>query len=142
MSESAATPGSPAPTHDLRVLQAAVACFAAEREWGQFHDPKSLAMAIGVEAGELMEHFRWLGADAAHQAMADPRTRREAGEEVADVLILLLEFANVTGLDLGDEVSRKLAKNAARYPVELARGSSAKYDRLTPPPGAVDPTGA
>ena len=84
----------------------------------------------GIKGPELMEHFRWLGADAAHQAMADPRTRREAGEEVADVLILLLEFANVTGLDLGDEVSRKLAKNAARYPVERARGTSRKYDEL------------
>jgi NTP pyrophosphatase (non-canonical NTP hydrolase) len=133
MSEFAATPGTPAPTHDLRVLQAAVARFTAERDWAQFHDPKSLAMAIGVEAGELMEHFRWVATDAARGAMDDPRTRREVGEELADVVILALEFASVTGLDLGEEVLRKLAKNAARYPVELSRGVATKYDRLAKP---------
>ncbi len=115
---------------DLRLLQEKILRFAAERDWQQFHDPKNLAMALGVEVGELMEHFRWLRSGEAFAALSDPRTRAEVEDEVADVTILLLEFASVCGIDIIDAAHRKVARNEERYPVDLSRGSAKKHTRL------------
>ena len=110
-------------------LRAAILQFSSERDWGQFHDPKNLAMAIGVEVGELMDHFRWVGNGASPELLKDPRTRDGVEDEAADVLILLMEFAAVCGIDLLDAAERKLARNADRYPVALSRGRAEKHDR-------------
>ena len=114
---------------DIAALQRKILAFAAEREWGQFHDPKNLAMAVAVEAGELMDHFRWVRNDASRALLDDARTRSEVEEEVADVMILLLEFAAVTGIDVAKAVERKLEINARRYPVERSKGRSEKSGR-------------
>lgn len=87
-------------------------------------------MAIGVEVGELMDHFRWVGNGASPELLKDPRTRDGVEDEAADVLILLMEFAAVCGIDLLDAAERKLARNADRYPVALSRGRAEKHDRL------------
>jgi NTP pyrophosphatase (non-canonical NTP hydrolase) len=87
-------------------------------------------MAIGVEAGELMDHFRWVANDASLGLLKDPRTRGGVEDEAADVLMLLIEFAATCGIDLLDAAERKLARNADRYPVSLARGRAEKHDRL------------
>jgi len=126
--ESSREPSSPA--SDIARLQQAILRFAAEREWQQFHDPKNLAMAVAVEAGELMDHFRWVPNDRALAALDDARTRAGVEDEAADVMILLLEFASVCGIDIARAVERKLERNAGRYPVELARGRGVKWDRL------------
>jgi len=115
---------------DIARLQEQILAFAAEREWQQFHDPKNLAMAVAVEAGELMDHFRWVRNDDAHRALDDARTRAGVEEEAADVMILLLEFAAVAKIDIAAAVERKLAKNSERYPVELSKGNATKHDRL------------
>ena len=115
---------------DIATLQAKILAFAAEREWQQFHDPKNLAMAVAVEAGELMDHFRWVRSEEARRVLDDARTRTEVEEEAADVAILLFEFAAVCGIDLGAAIERKLARNAERYPVALAKGRAVKHDRL------------
>jgi NTP pyrophosphatase (non-canonical NTP hydrolase) len=115
---------------DIAALQEKILAFAAEREWQQFHDPKNLAMAVAVEAGELMDHFRWVRSDDAHRALDDTKTRAGVEEEAADVMILLLEFAAVAKIDLKAAVERKLAKNAERYPVALSKGKATKHDRL------------
>jgi NTP pyrophosphatase (non-canonical NTP hydrolase) len=86
-------------------------------------------MAVAVEAGELMDHFRWVRNEASHAALDDPRTRAEVEEEVGDVMILLLEFAAVCGIDVTKAVEAKLARNAEKYPVHLAKGSAAKSGR-------------
>jgi NTP pyrophosphatase (non-canonical NTP hydrolase) len=86
-------------SRDLHHLQRLVADFCAARDWGQFHDPKNLSMAIAVEAGELMDYFRWVSNADASAVLADERSRAGIEDEVADVLILLLEFANVTRID-------------------------------------------
>ena len=115
---------------DISRLQDAITRFAAERNWHQFHDPKNLAMAIAVEAGELMDHFRWTRNDDALRSLDDLRTRAEVEAEAADVMILLLEFATVCGIDIAAAVERKMARNAERYPVDLSYGRAVKHDRL------------
>jgi NTP pyrophosphatase (non-canonical NTP hydrolase) len=112
------------------VLQAAIRQFAEDRDWRKFHDPKNLAMAIAVEAGELMEHFRWLRNEQSWDALKDAKTREEIEQEFADVMILLLEFASEATIDVRAAVERKMMINAARYPVEKSRGSCVKHDRL------------
>jgi NTP pyrophosphatase (non-canonical NTP hydrolase) len=117
-------------TTGIEALQAAVLKFAHERDWQQFHDPKNLSMAVAVEAGELMEHFRWVRSDESRAVLADMRTREAVEHEVADVMMLLLEFAASTGIDVTRAVEAKLAINAQRYPVDKSRGRATKYDRL------------
>lgn len=103
--------------------------FAAERDWEQFHSPKNLAISLAVEVGELLEHVQW-GSDAEIAArLQSPDGRADVAEELADVLIYLVRLADVAGIDLLDAASAKLAANAARYPADEVRGSSAKRQR-------------
>lgn len=111
-------------------LRERVLAFARERDWEQFHSPKNLSMALAAEAGELMEHFLWTESQASGAALADPARREKIEDEIADVVIYALEFANIGGIDLARAIEAKLAKNAAKYPVEKARGRSAKYTEL------------
>ena len=99
--------------------------FRRERDWEQFHNPKDLAISISLEAAELLETFQWSGADT---EAADMRPQME--EELADVLIYCIYMADRLGIDIPQAISRKVARNAAKYPVEKARGSSRKYTEL------------
>jgi len=107
-----------------------VMAFAREREWEQFHAPKNLSMALAAEAGELMEHFLWATPEESRRIAADPAKRAKIAEELADVLIYALEFANATGLDAAAAIEAKMAANAVKYPVEKARGRADKYTEL------------
>jgi dCTP diphosphatase len=107
-----------------------VLAFAREREWEQFHSPKNLSMALAAEAGELMEHFLWATPEQSHAVARDPAKRTKIADEVADVVIYALEFANATGLDLAAAIETKMAANAQKYPVEKARGRADKYTEL------------
>lgn len=111
-------------------LRERVMHFARERDWEQFHSPKNLSMALAAEAGELMEHFLWTESKASGDALADPKKREKIEEEIADVVIYALEFANIGRIDLAKAIEAKLAKNALKYPVEKAKGNSAKYTEL------------
>jgi NTP pyrophosphatase (non-canonical NTP hydrolase) len=111
-------------------LRARVLAFAREREWEQFHSPKNLSMALAAEAGELMEHFLWTESKASGATLADPKKRVDIEDELADVVIYALEFANIAKIDLAKAIEAKLAKNAVKYPVEKARGRSDKYTEL------------
>jgi dCTP diphosphatase len=111
-------------------LKARVLAFVRERDWEQFHAPKNLSMALAAEAGELMEHFLWASAEQAHTITRDPGKRKKIAEELADVVIYALEFANATGLDLAASIETKIAANAQKYPIEKARGRSEKYTDL------------
>mgnify|MGYP003340169491 CR=1 FL=1 len=86
--------------------------FVDERDWNQFHTPKNLAMALAIEAAELMEHFLWATPEASRAVAADPVKRQKISEELADVVIYALEFANVTGLDVAAAIEAKMAANA------------------------------
>ena len=112
---------------DVAALQARLAEFARERDWDRFHSPKNLAMALAAEAGELTEIFQWLS--EAESAAPDAATRAAAAEEIADVLIYLVRLADRLDIDLDQAVDEKLAINARKYPVALAKGNATKYNR-------------
>jgi dCTP diphosphatase len=98
--------------------------FARERDWEQFHSPKNLAMALIVEAAELVEHFQWL-TEAQSQALA-PDKREPVAQELADILLYLVRLADRLNIDLMDAAQRKLLLNAQKYPADQVRGSAKK----------------
>lgn len=99
--------------------------FRNARDWKQFHTPKDLALSISIEAGELLEVFQWSGVDT---EVSEKKER--VAEELADVAIYCIYLADAFGLDLADEIEKKIALNEQRYPSEKARGSAAKYTEL------------
>lgn len=101
---------------DIEGLQATLRRFATERSWEQFHTPKNLATALMVEAAELAEIFQWMTPDESREAASDPATKQHIGEELADVLLYLLQLADQAGIDLRQAVSDKLVRNAQKYP--------------------------
>jgi dCTP diphosphatase len=109
-------------------LGEALRLFAKDREWDQFHSPKNLAMALCVEAAELLEQFQWL-TEAESQALSAEQ-RKAVGEEVADVFLFLLRLADKLDIDIVQESRQKLEVNAKKYPIEKARGKSTKYTDL------------
>jgi NTP pyrophosphatase (non-canonical NTP hydrolase) len=111
-------------------LKNRVLAFARERDWEQFHAPKNLSMALAAEAAELMEHFLWATPEESRAMALDPARKARIAEELADIVIYALEFANATGLDVASSIEAKIAANAAKYPVDKARGRSAKYTEL------------
>lgn len=107
--------------------------FVDERDWNRFHAPKNLAMALAVEAAELMEHFLWISPEQSRQVVQDRDKLAQMGEELADVLCFALALANQLELDLANTVKAKLAKNRQKYPVEEYRG---RYGPEDPGPAA------
>ncbi|PTY01073.1 nucleotide pyrophosphohydrolase [Opitutus sp. ER46] len=107
-----------------------VLAFAREREWLQFHTPKNLSMALAAEAGELMEHFLWTTPEQSQAVAQDPLKRGKIADELADVVIYAIEFANATGMDLSAAIEAKMIANGKKYPVEKARGRADKYTEL------------
>ena len=99
--------------------------FASERDWDQFHSPKNLAMALIVEAAELVEHFQWL--TEAQSADLPAATRAKVADELADVLVYLVRIADRLDIDLLEATARKLVDNEAKYPAAKVRGSPRKY---------------
>lgn len=112
----------------LRDLSQQLDRFAKDRDWQQFHSPKNLASALVVEAGELLEHFQWL-TEAQSRALT-PEKRDAVGAEVADVLLYLIQLTTSLGIDPIVAAQAKLQLNELKYPVDLARGTSKKYDEL------------
>lgn len=106
-------------------LRAALRRFAAARDWEQFHTPKNLAMALTVEAAELLEQFQWLTPEQSRRL--DARRRRAVEEEIADVLLYLTRLADVLEIDALAAARRKMRMNARKYPVRRAKGNARKY---------------
>jgi NTP pyrophosphatase (non-canonical NTP hydrolase) len=104
--------------------------FRDERDWARFHNPKDLALSIAIEAAELMELFQWRDEGEIREKLASEAGRQRVGEEMADVLILLLSAADAMGIDLYRATLEKIETNAAKYPVEKARGNAKKYNEL------------
>lgn len=116
---------------DLTELTQKLRDFARERDWDQFHSPKNLAMAMIVEAAELVEHFQWLTPE--QSGTLDPAKREEVRQEIGDVLIYLTRLADQLGIDPVAAAHDKILINTAKYPVELARGSAAKFNITSNP---------
>jgi NTP pyrophosphatase (non-canonical NTP hydrolase) len=116
------------PQATLTGLRDTLRRFAAARDWQQFHTPKNLAMALAVEAAELLEHFQWL--TPAQSARLDARHKRAVEEEIADVLLYLTRLADVLEIDAIAAAHRKIRVNARKYPVRRAKGNARKYSEL------------
>ncbi len=109
--------------HDLKER---IRRFAEERNWGQYHSPKNLAMALVVETAELVEHFQWLTQEESQSLPLEKRPAVEA--ELADILIYLVRIADKLDIDLYQATIEKLQHNADKYPVEKVQGLSKKYN--------------
>ena len=110
----------------LQDLKEEIRTFVQERDWERFHSPKNLSMALAAEAAELMEHFLWDTLEASHQKAK----REDVADELADIMLYLLEFANITDIDISQAVASKAKKNAEKYPVDKSRGNALKYTEL------------
>lgn len=113
---------------DLESLRVRLAAFAAVRQWEPFHSPKNLAMALAGETGELLELFQWLTEEQSRQL--EPARRDAVAMELADIQIYLIRLADQLGVDLLQQVERKIALNETRYPVERCFGNTLKYNEL------------
>lgn len=109
----------------LEALRDRLRGFVRERDWEQFHSPKNLAMAMIVEAAELVEHFQWA---TEQESRALPEEKRaEVEQEIADTFVYLLRLSDVLGIDLIDATHRKMDINAKKYPADKVRGRNDKY---------------
>ncbi len=120
--------GGTGATDGLDGLLEEVREFVRERDWSQYHSPKNLSMALSVEASELAEIFQWLTEDQSRSLT--PEQKAHAAEEIGDVLIYLVNLADRLGIDPVAAARAKLVLNRIKYPVEKAKGSAEKYDRL------------
>lgn len=121
------------PLVEVRGAAQALREFAEARDWAQFHSPKNLVMALSGEVGELNEIFQWMTEADSFKAATSEATASAVRDEIADVALYLIRLSDVLGIDLNEAVSSKLATNAAKYPVDLARGVSTKYNKLAQP---------
>jgi len=113
---------------DLKSIQQTIISFRNERDWAQFHDPKNLAEALSIEAGELLENFLWKTTEQSRNLTAEEL--KNVKEELADIFIFLTYLSEEYKIDLFNEVEKKIVHNAAKYPVEKAKGSAKKYTML------------
>ena len=113
---------------DLESIQKKIISFRNERDWAQFHDPKNLAEALSIEAGELLENFLWKTTEQSRNLTTEELSNVK--HEIADIFIFLTYLCDEYKIDLLREVENKIAHNAAKYPVEKAKGSNRKYTHL------------
>ncbi|MDH5445006.1 MAG: nucleotide pyrophosphohydrolase [Gammaproteobacteria bacterium] len=115
--------------NEIEQLNKKLKQFAVERDWEQFHAPKNLAMALIVEAAELVEHFQWLNEQQSYELQEDKR--QEVAYELADIFIYSIRLAERLDIDLLETAKQKIAINEKKYPVEKVKGSSKKYTEYT-----------
>ncbi len=113
---------------NLQTLTARINQFTQDRDWEQFHNPKDLAIALGIEVSELQELMLWVSTENSAERVKERMT--EVEHEVGDILIYLLRFCEVTGIDPIKAAQEKMKLNAEKYPVEKSRGNSKKYTEL------------
>lgn len=104
----------------MKEIRDKLRAFTEERDWEQFHTEENLAKSVAIEAGELLECFQWSG----------EYDERAVCDEIADVMCYCIMLADRMGVDAKSEILRKIEQNAAKYPVEKAKGSSKKYTEL------------
>jgi NTP pyrophosphatase (non-canonical NTP hydrolase) len=114
--------------NDLISIQRKILEFRNERDWAQFHDPKNLAEALSIEAGELLENFLWKTTEQSRKLSI--QELKNVKEEIADIFIFLTYLCDEYKIDLPDEIMKKVEINEAKYPVDKAKGSAKKYTDL------------
>ena len=113
---------------EIKEITEKIKKFRDERDWMQFHDPKSMAASIVIEAAELLEHFQWRSKEEVKQYAKE--NKELIGEEIADVALYLFELADNLDLDLLKIMERELKKIGEKYPVEKSKGRHTKYNQL------------
>jgi len=121
---------------DINEITTAITAFRDARDWKQFHTPKDVALSLVLEATEVLELMQWKNGDALDAKLAE--NKEALGDELADVLYYTLLLAHDQGIDIQAAFTRKMARNAEKYPVELSKGSSAKYTELQVTPEPLD----
>lgn len=111
----------------LNELTDEISNFVSERDWGQFHNPKNIAMSISIEAGELLECLQW-DSPTTSEIMSDKKRLTAIADEIADVQIYLLRMCSLFDIDPIENSRRKLKLNKEKYPVDEFSGSSRKYN--------------
>jgi len=110
---------------ELEQLRENILHFRDQRNWQQFHKPKDLALSLSLEASELLELFQWKTSDEAVEKNLD-----KMKDELADILIYAILFANETDMDLVNIINNKLQKNNEKYPIEKFAGKNTKYNEI------------
>jgi NTP pyrophosphatase (non-canonical NTP hydrolase) len=113
---------------EFEELKQEILKFRDARDWMQFHNPKNLACSIAIEAAELLEHFQWKSPEESAQLAKE--NRLQLAEEIADVAIYVIELCDILEIDLIQAIKAKLITNAVKYPIEKAKGSATKYNKL------------
>lgn len=114
-------------TTSIADLRKRILTFTLDREWDQFHNPKDLAVALAIEVGEVLEHFRFRSDKEIESRLQDENAKRELAHEIADCLWLILRMADVVGFDISSALYEKLELAEAKYPAEIVRGRPDKY---------------
>ena len=109
-------------TNEIKSLQQLIADFVQVRDWNKYHTPKNLAMSVSIEAAELMEVFQWLTNNEANDPATIEKLRSAFEDEVADVFIYLLSFANICEIDIDAIIRKKMNKNETRFPIKKIKG--------------------
>ena len=103
-------------------LKKIVEDFVNERDWSQFHNPKNLSMALAIEASELMDIFKWNTNKECESMMLEKNTRKDATDELADIIIYALAFSNRNNINISSAIEKKMIKNRKKYPTEKFKG--------------------
>jgi dCTP diphosphatase len=111
---------------DIETISKRLMTFAEDRDWGQFHSPKNLAISLAVEAGELLEIFQWLPETPQY----DEAVHQKASEEIADILIYAIMFSRRMEINIEDAVVNKINVNEKKYPIDKVKGIAKKYNEL------------
>ena len=104
--------------------------YCEERDWDQFHGAKDLAVALSIEASELLEHFRFKSKEEVEELFKNLKKREEIEDEMADILYFLFRLAQKYDIDISEAFDRKMEINKNKYPIDKAKGSNKKYNEL------------
>lgn len=114
---------------DFQKLRTIVDKFSNDRDWTQFHSPKNLAASISIESNELLELFQWI--DPSHSELErNQGLKSKVSEELADIVIYCVRFCSLQGIDMNSMISKKIRINEEKYPIDLSKGNSKKYNSL------------
>lgn len=113
---------------NIHALKDIVKNFCEERDWDQFHNPKDLAIGLSIEASEILDLFRYKTVEEILEKFKDPNFKTKVTHELADVTFFILRFSQMYNIDITQALTEKMKLNAAKYPVETAKGSNKKYN--------------
>lgn len=112
---------------DIEAYKQKLKQFSQERDWGKYHTPKNLAMALSVEASELVEIFQWLTEKESEEITSEKEKMDHVQEEISDILLYTIRLADILNINIPEAISDKFKKNEEKYPIHLSKGNAKKY---------------